>query len=417
MNICKKQLAAFVMAGIMVLATGITVLASSETKIDKVKVTFSYDKAPENGDAIGEIHASADSDEYTIDHAEYTNDTDTWTIGQKPLVLVELSAKSGYRFSYSSKSHFSLSGCNAVFKKAKINDNGASMELYVTLKAVGGKPDEVYGLEWSDMDATWDEMDGIKRYEVRLYRDDKLLTTVKSSKSYYDFGNKITKRGYYSFRVRAIAEYNDKAGEWSDYSEEMYFNSDDIRAYSRSSSTNDWVHNQYGWWYSYSNGSYPYSCWKYIDNAWYYFNADGYMLTGWQLINNGWYYMNSSGVMLTGWQYINNGWYYLNSSGLMLTDWQYINDKWYYLNSSGLMLTGWQNINNGWYYLDSSGAMLTGWQYIDNRWYYLNSSGLRLTDWQYINDKWYYLDSSGAMYANSMTPDGHYVDGNGVLVY
>lgn len=37
-----------------------------------------------------------------------------------------------------------------------------------------------------------------------------------------------------------------------------------------------------------------------------------------------------------------------------------------------------------------------------------------LTDWQYINDLWYYLGKDGIMYANQATPDGYYVDNNGV---
>ena len=37
-------------------------------------------------------------------------------------------------------------------------------------------------------------------------------------------------------------------------------------------------------------------------------------------------------------------------------------------------------------------------------------------DWQAINGKWYYLGTDGAMYADTWTPDGRYVDGSGAWV-
>ena len=39
-----------------------------------------------------------------------------------------------------------------------------------------------------------------------------------------------------------------------------------------------------------------------------------------------------------------------------------------------------------------------------------------MTGWQYINGAWYYMDGSGVMYAGRWTPDGRYVDYNGVWV-
>ena len=79
------------------------------------------------------------------------------------------------------------------------------------------------------------------------------------------------------------------------------------------------------------------------------------------------------------------------------------------------MVTGWQFINGAWYYMDNNGYMLTGWQYINNRWYFLhNPNGNMITGWVQTNGLWYYCDASGAMLTNTYTPDGYYVDGNGV---
>ena len=43
-----------------------------------------------------------------------------------------------------------------------------------------------------------------------------------------------------------------------------------------------WKSNAYGWWYEYSDGTYPKSEWEEIESVWYYFNSSGYMKTGWQ---------------------------------------------------------------------------------------------------------------------------------------
>lgn len=404
---------------------------AAETKIDKVTVTFSYSSAPKAGSPIGDVTAKTSSNKFTIDSAGYTNDDEKWSLGDRPVVKVEMTAADGYRFAYTSSSHFSLSGGKAEFKKARISDSGRTLELEAYLKTVGGKLGEVSDLRWDETVARWDRMSEAASYEVALYRGSKSVTTVKIDGLSYDFSGYMDKEGDYKFRVRAVAKYDGKAGDWSEYSDEYYVDEEEAQ-YNDSRGT--WMRNQYGWWYSYKGGGYPSSCWKNIDNSWYYFDRSGYMLTGWQQLDGKWYYLSGSGAMVTGWQYINNRWYYLNGDGTMRNGgWQYINGRWYYLEGSGAMLTGWQYINGRWYYLDGSGAMLTDWQYINGRWYYLDGSGAMLTNWQNINGRWYYLDgngvmltgwqdingawycldSNGAMYANTTTPDGYRVDASG----
>ena len=408
---------------------GTTAFAATE-KINTVKLSFTCDPVPKAGEAPGTVTAKTSSKEFTVKSAEYTNDVEVWSLGDRPRVKAVLEAADGYRFSYTTSSHFKLSGRGADFIKAKISDSGSTLNLECYLNQADGKPGTIQGLDWSGFRARWDKADeDVKHYEVRLYRNKNLVTTVTASGTSYDFRNEITRSGDYTFRVRSIAKYADRAGDWSGSSDE---NTVTERQVSNNGS-GSWVQNQYGWWYRYYNGGYPSNTWEKINNTWYYFNRDGYMLTGWQQINGSWYYlgssgamtrgwqavsgrwyyMNGDGVMLTGWQYLSGHWYYLDGSGAMLTGFQFINGRWYYLNSDGVMLTGWQFINGAWYYLDGSGAVLTGWQYINGRWYYMNDSGIMLTGWQFINGSWYYLDSSGAMYANQTTPDGYYVDGSG----
>ncbi len=199
-----------------------------------------------------------------------------------------------------------------------------------------------------------------------------------------------------------------------------------------------WKKNSTGWWYQWTDNSYPAGMflniggrtyyfnasgymvtgWQYISGNWYYFDGSGAMLTGWQYIGGKWYYMNSSGAMQTGWQNIGSAWYYMNSSGAMLTGWQKIDGKWYYMNSSGVRQTGWQKIGGAWYYMNSSGAMLTGWQYIGGKWYYMNGSGAMQTGWQYIGGKWYYMNGSGAMVTGWLYLGGkwYYMNSSGAMV-
>lgn len=378
---------------IMASSLGFTAWAA-DTKIDKVKLRFSGD-APASGEDIGDISVTADSDEYYVDTAEFTNseDQDTWTVGDVPEVKIELSAEDGYRFSYTSKSHFTLSGLNAEFKRAKIYDNGATIEVFAELKRIGGKLEGAANLEWEDTTAVWDEIEGAKSYDVKLLRDDKTVTTVSTTGTSFNFAGYFNKEGDYTFRVRAISKYNSKTGEWSEDSNSLYVDEDELGSYGGSGR---WVQDQTGWWYSYDTGGYPASSWKQINGAWYYFNSSGYRVNGWLKLDRTWYYLNPDGVMTTGWQAVNGQWYYMNGSGEMLTGWQAVNGRWYYMNSSGAMQIGWIQLNGHWYYLDGSGAMAIGWQA--------------------INGKWYYFGGDGVMYANTRTPDGLYVDGTGARI-
>ena len=81
--------------------------------------------------------------------------------------------------------------------------------------------------------------------------------------------------------------------------------------------------------------------------------------------------------------------------------WEKINGKWWAFDEMGYAKTGWLRDENygGWFYMDPEHGMQTGWVLLDGVWYYFNpiSDGKR-----------------GIMYAGQRTPDGYYVDKNGV---
>ena len=54
---------------------------------------------------------------------------------------------------------------------------------------------------------------------------------------------------------------------------------------------------------------------------------------------------------------------------------------------------------------------------IDGFWYFFNADGVMATGWVLNSDgKWYYLLPDGKMAVDMTTPDGHYVDRDGIWV-
>ena len=81
--------------------------------------------------------------------------------------------------------------------------------------------------------------------------------------------------------------------------------------------------------------------------------------------------------------------------------WEQVNGNWWAFDESGYIKTGWMRDEDygGWFYLDSEHGMLTGWVLIDGKWHYFHptSDGRK-----------------GILYVGRLTPDGYYVDENGV---
>ncbi len=78
---------------------------------------------------------------------------------------------------------------------------------------------------------------------------------------------------------------------------------------------------------------------------------------------------------------------------------------------------GWKQDSKGWWYVESNGSYPTSsWLQVNGKWYYFDSQGYMKTGWIHDsnNGNWYYCGSDGAMETNSWTPDGYYVDANGV---
>lgn len=92
-----------------------------------------------------------------------------------------------------------------------------------------------------------------------------------------------------------------------------------------------WRYSPAGWWFQYSDGSWPANCWKYLDGRWYRFDQGGHIIIGWFTDTDGFkYYLNpvddgTLGSLRIGWQLIDGKAYYFNTMsdgylGRLLTD-------------------------------------------------------------------------------------------------
>lgn len=137
----------------------------------------------------------------------------------------------------------------------------------------------------------------------------------------------------------------------------------------------------------------------------------------WKRDNKGWWFEFKDGTYPAGEK--------INDQNGEKLGWIQKDGKWWAFGSDGYLKRGWaqDNASGKWYLIDENTGMQTSWHYdeSDQHWYYLDpASGAMLTGWQFINGKWYYLSKIsgavplGSMYREIRTPDGYYVDKDGV---
>ena len=236
---------------ISLLSLGILVPAyGEESLIDSVPLSISWDRAPKARDLVGEVYATSSNKHFVVEGASYVKRDDTWVFGERPVVEIELSAKSGY-------------------------GDGNSLILQVTLPTIDSILPASTAVSWNNNTAVWDEVEGSKSYEIQLYKDNRLMATVTAKHDRYDFKSYINVEGVYTFRVRAFGTYKSQASPWSELSEENKIRPEDAWYIDNGS----WERNRLGRRYVYKNKAYPTNTWRCINNKWYYFNYEGYMLT------------------------------------------------------------------------------------------------------------------------------------------
>ncbi len=86
------------------------------------------------------------------------------------------------------------------------------------------------------------------------------------------------------------------------------------------------------------------------------------------------------------------------------------------VSNSGSWQKAADNVRSWWRYNDGS-YPASQWLPINGAWYYFDADGYMCTGWLNLNGTYYYLDpATGAMWVNQYTPDGYWVNQDGVYV-
>lgn len=318
---------------------------------------------------------------YEIAEVAWSKDVDEVEMGKAYNLKVKLDALGDYEFksSYSS-SKVTVKG--GSFVSARRGDTSDELIVTVKTKKAEGIFEEPADVDWKSVNfknakfghAGWDRVVDAA-YDVTLLRNGSVVHRVEDlKKTTYNFYPYMTKKGDYTFRVRAVPSTTEMESyatksEWV-YSDELYVDADEVsdgtgqgqEDVTESKTPNisnpdqvGWIKSGNKWFFRYPDGSYLRDSWGKIGGVWYLFDNSGEMLTGWHLRNDHYYYMNSSGAMYTGWLLDKNIWYYLNPDGTMQTGWLTVDGKTYYMEESGAMATGWKEVQGQYYYFYPDG--------------------------------------------------------------
>ncbi len=137
---------------------------------------------------------------------------------------------------------------------------------------------------------------------------------------------------------------NDKSSNSNNNSNGSSNSSSGNNSSSNNSSSNSnvkgtWKKDSKGWWFEYTNGTYPVWDWIYTDNNWYFFDRSGYMASSeyrfgcWLNADGSWNTAYSDGK----WKSDANGWWYEDHNWYPTNTWLKIDGSWYYFKSNGYM--------------------------------------------------------------------------------
>lgn len=75
----------------------------------------------------------------------------------------------------------------------------------------------------------------------------------------------------------------------------------------------------------------------------------------------------------------------------------------------------WVLYSQGWWLKNADGSYpVNQWVKDGGSWYHFDNAGYMQKGWVKVGDYWYYLDANGCMWFSTTTPDGYYVNQDGV---
>lgn len=384
--------------------------AQAETRTEITSIHLNIDSEIVSGTSGGSVHVTTSDSEYQVSGVEVLNDDDDWIGGMQPRISVDLSAYNGYYFGGKSKGMFTFSGDEVSYSTARLEDSKTTLVVTLKLDKLENGDLTVTGAYWDESDGTavWTDNPNAKYYQVKLYRDDSSISGTRTTEEhYYEFADEFTRRGDYYFEVRAVGSGSEK-GEWES-SDTWYVSAseaDDISGDYDGPGGSNWGsswgpgvvgsgYNGYNEYYGNRGGPGV-------------VNRDSYGYAGTQVVTSG-EAVSSGRTAEVGSGYVASGGSasYVAPGGSV-----------HYAAPAASGSNGhWCLDQNGWWYeYNNRTYPYNCWQCIDGLYYCFNEQGYLRYGWIYWDNKWYYTGPDGALMANTRTPDGYYVGGDGVWI-
>ena len=295
----KKRLIAAAMAGVLAMMSAFPGYAASRKKITSVSVSIKADIEPETdfGQEIIEIESS--SNRYSVDGYEILNEGFYWTEDMTPEIRITLTADDDYYFT--------------ALTKSTRQQSSSVLLLDVTLSSLQNSLKDMEGITLSDNGiATWPAISTAGSYEVRVYREGKIVgTSLETNINSANCRERMMKPNEtYMVKVRAVNKYDPTVkGDWTE-SNSVYISGEKVAQFkadpnasnvnTASGTTGEWKQEaDERWWYRRADGTYPANKWEELGGKWYFFDENGYMKTGWIDWEGKSYYCSENGDMLT----------------------------------------------------------------------------------------------------------------------
>ena len=285
-----KELTALTSAICMLSVPNTTALAATGTKINSVPL--SIESEIEAGDTDSDVTVSTSSSKFDIDDVVITNEpSDEWDDGDKPKLKITLYADDDYYFTALTKDKVTLKG-GAEFKKSTRQQSSSVLLLDVTLSSLQNSLKDMEGITLSDNGiATWPAISTAGSYEVRVYREGKIVgTSLETNTNSANCRERMMKPNEtYMVKVRAVNKYDPTVkGDWTE-SNSVYISGEKVAQFKADPNASN-VNTASG-----TTGE-----WKQeADGKWYFFDENGYMKTGWIDWEGKSYYCSENGDMLT----------------------------------------------------------------------------------------------------------------------
>ena len=286
-----KELTALTSAICMLSVPNTTALATTGTKINSVPL--SIESEIEAGDTDSDVTVSTSSSKFDIDDVVITNEpSDEWDDGDKPKLKITLYADDDYYFTALTKDKVTLKG-GAEFKKSTRQQSSSVLLLDVTLSSLQNSLKDMEGITLSDNGiATWPAISTAGSYEVRVYREGKIVgTSLETNTNSANCRERMMKPNEtYMVKVRAVNKYDPTVkGDWTE-SNSVYISGEKVAQFkadpnasnvnTASGTTGEWKQEADGrWWYRRADGTYPANKWEELGGKWYFFDENGYMKT------------------------------------------------------------------------------------------------------------------------------------------